>query len=99
LGFVVYYLIPLAFIYQEMSVFFYILNAILLGMLLGLCLVAVVLQPLLERIVLFCIVLGPDRRMLTLIKKNLAGHRHRSRKTFLMFVLAVAFVVFAGVVF
>ena len=68
-------------------------------MLFGLCMVASVFQPLLERIVLFFILWGPDRRLMTLISKNLAGHRGRSRKTFLMFVLAIAFIIFAGVVF
>jgi hypothetical protein len=58
--------------------------------------IASVLQPFLEKIVLFLILWGSERRMLTLISKNLAGHRSRSSKTFLMFVLAIAFIVFAG---
>lgn len=99
IGFVVYYVIPMSFIFSDLPLFFYILNAILLGMLFGLCLVAVVVQPVFERLILFVLLWGPERRLYTLIKKNLAGHRKRSRRTFLMFVLAVAFVIFAGVVF
>ncbi len=99
IGFIVYYMIPYAFIFQKLPLFFYILNGVLLAMLLGLCAVTVVIQPILERIILFFLLVGPDRKMHTLISKNLAGHRKRSRKTFLMFTLAIAFIIFAGVSF
>lgn len=98
-GFVVYYLIPYSFIFQRLPMFFAILNCILLAMLFGLCMISVVFQPALEGIILNLIVWGPDRKMKTLIAKNLAGHRKRSRKTFMMFTLAIAFVIFAGVAF
>jgi ABC-type antimicrobial peptide transport system permease subunit len=98
-GFSVYYGIPFAFIFQNLPMFFLILNVILMGMLFGLCMIAVVIQPFLERALLFVFLWGPERRLSTLIEKNLAGHRSRSRKTFLMFTLAVAFVIFAGVAF
>jgi len=99
IGFIVYYIVPYSFLFQKLPLFFYIMNGILLGMLLGLCAIAVVLQPVLERIVLCFILIGPERKMHTLISKNLAGHRKRSRKTFLMFTLAIAFIIFAGVAF
>ena len=44
IGFVTYYLIPLSFVLREFSIFLTILNSILLGMLLGLTLVAQALQ-------------------------------------------------------
>ena len=99
IGFVVYYMIPYAFIFTDLPLFFFILNAILLGMLVGLCMIAVVIQPFFERIILNIILWGSERKLKTLISKNLAGHRKRSRKTFLMFTLSVAFIIFAGVVF
>ncbi|EFC47009.1 FtsX domain-containing protein [Naegleria gruberi] len=99
IGFVVYYMIPYSFIFTDLPLFFFILNAILLGMLVGLCIIAVVLEPFFEKIILNLILCGPERKLKTLISKNLAGHRKRSRKTFLMFTLSVAFIVFAGVVF
>lgn len=68
-------------------------------MLFGLCMIAVVLQPLMEHLILNVILWGPERRLKTLIGKNLAGHRKRSQRTFLMFTLAVAFIIFAGVMF
>ena len=98
-GFSVYYGVPFAFIFQNLPLFFIILNIILLGMLFGLCMIAVVLQPFMEKALLFVVLWGSDRRLRTLIEKNLAGHRNRSRKTFMMFTLAVAFVIFAGVAF
>lgn len=53
--------------------------------------VAVVIQPPLEHIILNLILCFKERRMKTLIARNLAGHRRRSQLTFLMFVLSVAF--------
>ncbi|KAL0483814.1 hypothetical protein AKO1_014032 [Acrasis kona] len=99
IGFCVYYGVPFAFVFQQFPLFFLILNTILMGMLFGLCMIAVVLQPILERSLLYVMLWGSERRLLTLITKNLAGHRTRSRKTFMMFTLAVAFVIFAGVAF
>jgi hypothetical protein len=42
---------------------------------------------------------GSDRRMDTLIRRSLSGHRMRSSLTFLMFTISVATVIFGGVVF
>lgn len=53
IGFVVYYVIPYSFIFQNLPLFFFILNGILLGMLFGLCMIAVVLQPVMEHLLLF----------------------------------------------
>lgn len=61
IGFVVYYLIPLAFTFNNLPLFFGILNGILLGMVLGAAAVASTLQPLLEKGALWLILWGPDR--------------------------------------
>jgi len=44
IGLVTYYLLPLAFIFRDFSLFLGILNAILLGMLLGLSLITQTIQ-------------------------------------------------------
>lgn len=101
MGFVVYYVLPLSFIIEEMSLFFTTLEFVFIGMLLGLCVAALILQPLFERILVelmlfFNVILPKDRRMKTLILKNLSGHRSRSRRSFLMFCVTIAFVIFLG---
>eukprot|EP00762_Andalucia_godoyi_P002414 ANDGO_02681.mRNA.1 FtsX domain-containing protein len=102
-GIIVYYLIPYSFTFQDWPLFFTILNAILLGMLLGLCLLVQPFEVYLERAFLWIFLIAtfcnPDKKMHTLVKKSMAGHRPRSGKTALMFTVALAFIIFAGVIF
>lgn len=98
-GFVTYYLIPYAFQFRDFALFLAILNAILLGMLVGLCILALGVQPYLEKAVLWCFLWGKQRRLWNIIRKNLSGHRSRNIKTAQMFTLCIAFVVFAGTMF
>ncbi len=67
-------------------------------MLFGLCIIAQVLQPGLEHVILFFINCR-HRNLTPLIKKNLSGHRNRNRKTAQMFTLVLAFLIFAGTMF
>eukprot|EP00741_Cyanophora_paradoxa_P007415 tig00001128_g7174.t1 len=99
IGFVVYYLIPYAFTFGDLPLFFTLLIFILLGMLAGLAMASLAVQPRLERLVLLCILWGPERRFGTLVRKNLAAHRNRSTKTAAMFTVSIAFIVFAGAMF
>ena len=52
LGFISYYIIPAAFIYQDLLLFFTILNGILLLMILGLGILALLLVPPLQSLLL-----------------------------------------------
>ncbi len=99
MGFLVYYLIPYAFTYNNFALFLGILQVILLSMVLGLCLVATTVQPIMERLVLWCLVWGPDAKLLSLMNKNLSAHRPRNQKTALMFTLSLGFIIFAGASF
>eukprot|EP01006_Ploeotia_vitrea_P006656 TRINITY_DN14289_c0_g1_i1.p1 TRINITY_DN14289_c0_g1~~TRINITY_DN14289_c0_g1_i1.p1 ORF type:complete len:1295 (-),score=88.49 TRINITY_DN14289_c0_g1_i1:31-3585(-) len=98
-GFTVYYLIPLSFIFNNLVLFFTILNVILLSMLVGLCMITQSLQTVMQSGVLWCIVWFNDRKMLSLIKKNLHGHTKRTTPIFLMFTISVASIIFGGVTF
>lgn len=99
-GFIVYYLVPYAFIFEDFVLFLGILTAILLAMVLGLCLVATTVQPTVERLVVWAIVWGSDAAKLTsIISKNMSAHRGRNRKTALMFTLSLGFIIFAGASF
>jgi len=49
IGFVTYYLLPYSFVFRDIPLFLAILNSILLGMLMGLCVLSAMAQPLMER--------------------------------------------------
>ena len=71
-------------------------------MLLGLCIVASLLQPLLEKGVLALllhVLVRPHRKLLGVVSKNLSAHSGRNSKTSHMFLICLAFLVFAGVMF
>eukprot|EP00026_Physarum_polycephalum_P001035 Phypoly_transcript_01036.p1 GENE.Phypoly_transcript_01036~~Phypoly_transcript_01036.p1 ORF type:complete len:1168 (+),score=174.37 Phypoly_transcript_01036:78-3581(+) len=99
-GFIIYYMVPYSFIYQNFSLFFMIMSGILLGMLFGLALIAQTIQPMLEKAALLLIMWGWDRSSLSsLVRKNLFSHMNRNLKTAIMFTICLTFIIFAGTVF
>lgn len=99
-GFVIYYMVPYAFIYRNYSLFFMIMSGILLGMLFGLSLIAQTIQPFAERLAIRAIMWGWDgRSLISLVRKNLFSHFSRNIKTAIMFTTCLTFVIFAGTVF
>lgn len=101
LGFVSYYVVPTAFIYQDLMLFFTILNSILLLMILGLCILALLLVPPLQALLLkgMLLVFRRDRKLLPVISQNMHAHRNRNTKTAIMFAICLSFLLFAGSVF
>lgn len=95
-GFTTYYVLPLSFVFRDLTLFLSVLNAILLCMLAGLAIMAVTVQPALERVLLWSSLWGRERKLGGIVSKNLAGHRPRNRKTATMITLTVAFLIFAG---
>eukprot|EP00742_Colponemidia_sp_Colp-10_P003305 GILJ01003519.1.p1 GENE.GILJ01003519.1~~GILJ01003519.1.p1 ORF type:complete len:1186 (-),score=204.90 GILJ01003519.1:249-3806(-) len=100
-GFITYYLMPLAFTFNNIALFLALMNIILLGMLLGLVLVGQIVEPYLERITLRFIlwVFYHDRNLYGIVSKQLVGHRSRNKKTALMFTLALSFLIFGAAMF
>eukprot|EP00698_Gefionella_okellyi_P021274 TRINITY_DN6854_c0_g1_i1.p1 TRINITY_DN6854_c0_g1~~TRINITY_DN6854_c0_g1_i1.p1 ORF type:complete len:1082 (+),score=291.51 TRINITY_DN6854_c0_g1_i1:95-3340(+) len=99
MGFVVYYIVPYAFTYGNFALFLFIFTIILLGMVFGFSLLAQIIQPYFERLLLFVSMWGADRKMHSLVLKHLHGHRNRNRKTAVMFTTSMAFIIFAGSMF
>ncbi len=100
-GVTTFLLVPLAFITRNFSIFLGVLNAILMGMLLGLAAMAAALAPYAEGSVLAAVLalIRFDRPMRTVVRKNLSGHRSRNSLTSLMVVLSIAFLLFIGAMF
>lgn len=73
MGVLTYYVAPTAFLYQKYELFFEIMNAILLLMILGMTFVAILLLPILQGIVLRCFLFcfKKDRKLERVIVKNL----------------------------
>jgi hypothetical protein len=92
MGFIVYYLIPYAFTFEDLPLFFTILIFILLGMLFGLSLIGTTLQPYLERMFIHVLLWSSEYKTLrNLVQKNLGAHSRRNIKTAIMFTTALAF--------
>ena len=96
-GFLVYYLLPLALLSLDLRLFFLLFVALLLGMLVGLVLLASNLTGIVEYFVgsIFLCWARPVLRTLSL--KNLIAHRKRNWKTSIMYSLSLAFIIFIAV--
>ena len=68
-------------------------------LMLGMIFLAILFQPLLENLyatimVKFCCC-NRDRKLLSLLRKNMKSHKTRNMKTAMMFALCLAFLIFA----
>lgn len=98
-GFVIYYLVPLSFIFGRIELFFTIMNLILLTMLFGLCMLGYTLQHYTLTFWLWCMLWGKEKRLRTLITKNFEAHRDKNTRAFMIFVICVSCVIFGGIAF
>lgn len=98
MGFLTYYLAPYSFIFQNIPLFFIILNIVMMMMVIGCTLVMNLVQPISERIMLKLLMLPmPKEKVLApVINKNFDAHRKRNNKTSLMYSIALAFLIFSG---
>lgn len=101
LGIITYYVAPMSFVYQNYSLFFFVLNLILILMILGLAFVSILILPFVEILLvkLFLLIAYKDRKLEKVIRKNLEGHKNRNTKTAMMFTIALSFLIFAGSTF
>eukprot|EP01087_Luapelamoeba_hula_P011389 TRINITY_DN3089_c0_g1_i1.p1 TRINITY_DN3089_c0_g1~~TRINITY_DN3089_c0_g1_i1.p1 ORF type:complete len:1336 (+),score=202.48 TRINITY_DN3089_c0_g1_i1:44-4051(+) len=98
-GFGLIYVVPLTFRFQYWGLFLGLLNATLLGMVIGLAMIASVVQQRIEGFMLHLMMFGRLRKLKGLVRKSLSAHGDRNRKTALMFTTVVAFVIFAASAF
>eukprot|EP00760_Papus_ankaliazontas_P035632 PhM_4_TR7943/c0_g1_i1/m.53665 len=98
-GFMIYYLFPMSLLQSNLALLFYIFFGVLIGMLLGLVLLALNFQAVLERGITALCFFWEKRAIRKLIIKNLIAHRLRNRKTTLMYSLSLAFILFITVMF
>ena len=96
LGFVVYVFIPAALIRQNMTMFFLILNLILVLITVGLTFVATIVLPPLQIAILKLIMFlnGGNRCLESITRKRLESMRSRNVKISLMITGAISFLMF-----
>jgi hypothetical protein len=101
MGVLTYYVAPMSFLYKNYTLFFFILNLVLILMILGMAFVSILLLPYLEILLVktFLLFAKQDRKLFLVVKKNLEGHEKRNTKTAIMFTVALSFLIFAGSTF
>ena len=99
IGFITYYLIPWSFYEQQQILMFMLLNLLLILIIVGLTFICVLLFKFVEAIILWIVMhtcCWRDRRLYTIVVKNMDGHRARNSKTSVMFTLSISFLIFAA---
>ena len=99
IGFITYYCVPLTFYYGKTQWFLFIFDILLLLIIFGMTFMSVILFVYFEKGLLALVMwtcARNDRRLQSLVSKNLDGHRKRNSKTSIMFTLAISFLIFAS---
>jgi NADH:ubiquinone oxidoreductase subunit 3 (subunit A) len=99
IGFSTYYLVPYAYMNDNIALFNTILDMLLVLIMLGLTMICVLLFPFLEYALLWTTLhtcCRRDKKLLRIIDKNMQGHRKRNSKTSLMFTLSISFLIFSA---
>ena len=98
IGILTYYLCPLSYLLNDLSMFLFIMIVILITMLFGLIILSQLIIPSIQTLLLkiFMFLNRKDRKFHLIILRNLEGHKRRNRQVAIMFVLALGFVIFSG---
>ena len=98
IGFLTYYLCPLSYLLQDLSLFLFIMTTILIIMLLGLIILSQLLAPYIQNLILKIVMFFAynDRKFHLIVLRNLDGHKRRNNQVSIMFMIALGFVIFAG---
>ena len=90
----VYYVMPLSLLTMNFTLLLNLFFLLLLGMLLGLVLLSLNIEHLLEFILVELFLFWEKVAVKQVVLKNLIAHRQRNRKTTIMYALALGFIIF-----
>jgi len=93
-GISIYYFLPLSLLSFNFGMILRIFFFILLGMLLGLCLLAINFQRILEVALVYICLCFETTSMRKLVLKNLTAHKTRNKLTALIYALSLGFIIF-----
>ena len=90
----VYYFLPLGLLAMDIGMILAIFFSILLGMMVGLTLLATNLQGILEIILLYVFFWWERQSMRNLLRKNLGAHKQRNYLTSIIYALTLGCIIF-----
>jgi FtsH-binding integral membrane protein len=93
-GIMIYFLLPLSVITLNLGLILEIFFLILLGMILGLTLIAFNLQRSFELLILYTLLFFERTSMKLLIIKNLSAHRESNKLTSIIYSLTLGCIIF-----
>jgi len=96
-GIAIYYLLPLAILNFNLGLILEIFFFILLGMILGLTLIALNLQRMVELFIVHVFLFFERKSMKLMILKNLIAHRQSNKLTAIIFSLTLGSIIFVVV--
>ncbi|GAM17947.1 hypothetical protein SAMD00019534_011220 [Acytostelium subglobosum LB1] len=96
-GFGIYYIFPLSLLSFNLALLLNMFFLLLIAMLLGLILLALNVEHLLERLIVFALLFWEKRAIPQIVLKNLVAHKLRNRKTAIMYAISLAFIIFVNV--
>lgn len=98
LGFSLYYLFPLALITLNATLLLFIFMLLLVSMLLGFCLLFMNLDRVFMLFAFYVGYFWETATVKRLVQTNFVAHRNRNRKTFLMYNLTIALIIYLDVI-
>jgi len=99
IGFGTYYLVPYALFKGKTTIVFVLLNVLLIFIIVGMTFICVMLFAPLERFCLWVLMntcCRRDKRIHSVINKNMDSHRNRNQKTSIMFTMTLSFLIFSA---
>jgi FtsH-binding integral membrane protein len=93
-GIVIYFVLPLAVINLDLGLLLEIFFLILMGMILGLALISLNLQRIIEVIIVNILLFFETKSMKLLILKNLSAHRDSNKMTSIIYSLTLGSIIF-----
>eukprot|EP01133_Synstelium_polycarpum_P002551 gene2551-2924_t len=96
-GFGIYYIFPLSLVSFNLSLLLNMFFLLIIGMLLGLVMLALNVEHLLERLIVRVVLFWEAKAIPAIVLKNLVAHKLRNRKTAIMYAVSLAFIIFVNV--
>ncbi|KAF2072771.1 hypothetical protein CYY_005917 [Polysphondylium violaceum] len=96
-GFGIYYVFPLSLLSFNLSLLLNMFFLLLIAMLLGLVSLALNLEQLIERALVYTFLLWEKKAIKSIVLKNLVAHKLRNRKTAIMYAVSLGFIIFVNV--
>ena len=93
LGILVYYGLPLALLQLNFGLILTIFFILLLGMLVGLVIILINLQPALEQLILFLLLFWENKSMRSVNKKNMISHRQKNKLMAIIYALSLGSII------